>query len=62
VGEEEEVAGMKLKFRPGPIVGLRQRRERKRREEAERFGKRKAAQSGPDRTGRGGQWMGPGGG
>jgi hypothetical protein len=57
-----EVEGMKLKSGSSPIGRLRQRRERKRREQAERLGKRPPAQSGPDRTGRGDQWMGPAGG
>jgi hypothetical protein len=40
----------------------RERRERKRRDRAERVARRARAHSGPDRTGRGDQWMGPGGG
>jgi hypothetical protein len=53
---------MKLKTGPGPLRRLRQRRERKRRDSAERQTKRTPAQSGSDRTGRGDQWVGPGGG
>jgi hypothetical protein len=53
---------MKLKLSPGTRVRLRERRERKRRENADRLGKRTPAQSGSDRTGRGDQWMGPAGG
>jgi hypothetical protein len=53
---------MKLKSVSGLMGRLRQRRERRRRDSAERVAKRSAAQSGPDRTGRGDQWVGPGGG
>jgi hypothetical protein len=60
--QREEVAGMKFKSVSGLMGRLRQRRERRRRDSAERVAKRSAAQSGPDRTGRGDQWMGPGGG
>jgi hypothetical protein len=53
---------MKLKSLPDLMGRLRQRRERKRRDSAERLAQRTPAQSGPDRTGRGDQWVGPGGG
>jgi hypothetical protein len=53
---------MKLKSVPGLMGRLRERRERRRRDSAERVAKRSAAQSGQDRTGRGDQWVGPGGG
>jgi hypothetical protein len=53
---------MKLKLSPGPRMRLHERRERKRRESAEGEAKRAPVESGPDRTGRGDQWMGPAGG
>ena len=58
----QEVAGMTRKPGQNPMARLRERRERKRREAAERLAKRTPAQHGPDRTGRGDQWQGPGGG
>ena len=53
---------MRRKSGPGRLGRLRQLRQRKRRETAERQAKRATAESGPDRTGRGDQWMGPAGG
>jgi hypothetical protein len=60
--EREEGAGITRKSGQNPVARLRQRRERKRREAVERRSRRTAVQDGPDRTGRGDQWQGPGSG
>jgi hypothetical protein len=52
---------MDSKSGPRPLARLRARRERSKRERGERREKKIAAQYGPGRTGRGDQWMGPGG-